>query len=61
MEASAEKERGLVAQVNALAGQVDPYKLEVANALWGEKTCPFETSFQETLAKYYGAEDIVEE
>jgi serpin B len=29
------------------------YELRVANALWGEKTCPFEQSYLDTINKFY--------
>ncbi|MFB6372944.1 MAG: serpin family protein, partial [Bradymonadaceae bacterium] len=32
-----------------------PFKLEVANSVWGQKNYPFKQPFLDTLAKHYGA------
>jgi serpin B len=42
----------LLAEING--GQAKHYKLEVANALWGQEEYRFDPSFTETIAKYYG-------
>ena len=41
--------------VNALQAQLDPYELRVANALFGEKTHPFEQTYLDTIGKHYGS------
>lgn len=40
--------------INALQVQLDPYELRVANALFGEKTHPFEQTYLDTIGKHYG-------
>ncbi|HKB36860.1 MAG TPA: serpin family protein, partial [Gemmataceae bacterium] len=40
--------------INALQVQLDPYELRVANALFGEKTYPFERTYLDTIGKHYG-------
>jgi serpin B len=47
------REREIAAQLNAASAQVDQYEIRVANALWGEKTYPFQKEFIETVAKHY--------
>jgi len=42
----------LLAEING--GQAKHYKLEVANALWGQKEYRFEPSFTWTIGKFYG-------
>jgi serine protease inhibitor len=37
----------------------DAFELRVANALWGEKTCPFRKEFTDTIARHYGTGGIV--
>jgi serine protease inhibitor len=44
----------LAAAFNALSKQVDQYEVRVANAVWGEKTYPFDPSYIATIGKYYG-------
>jgi serine protease inhibitor len=46
--------RKLADGFNALAKQVDQYELRVANAVWGEKTYPFEPAYLAAIEKYYG-------
>src|SRR5262249_13930745 len=41
--------------INALQVQLDPYELRVANALFGEKTYPFERTYLDTVGKHYGS------
>jgi len=41
--------------INALQVQLDPYELRVANALFGEKTHPFEQTYFDTIGKHYGS------
>ena len=49
----AQKSQKLAAALNSLLGQVDLYELRVANALWGEKTYPFEQSYWDTVHRFY--------
>lgn len=51
MQAQASK---LAAEFNALARQVDQYELRVANAVWGEKTYPFDPAYFAAIERYYG-------
>ncbi len=44
----------LARKLNELLPQVDQYELHVANALWVEKTCPFQPSYLDTIRKFYG-------
>ena len=39
----------LVKQINALAPQIDRFELNVANALWAERTCRIEEPFRKTV------------
>jgi serpin B len=41
--------------VGGLAGQADGVRLDVANALWGQKGQPFVPDFLQLTKKYYGA------
>lgn len=41
--------------INALQAQLDPYELRVANALFGEKSYPFERTYLDTIGKHYGS------
>ena len=41
--------------VGGLAGQADGVRLDVANALWGQKGQPFVPEFLQLTKKYYGA------
>jgi serine protease inhibitor len=41
--------------INALQTQLDPYELRVANALFGEKTYPFERTYLDIIGKHYGS------
>src|SRR5262245_6307603 len=41
--------------INALQAQLDPYELRVANALFGEKTYPFERTYLDIIGKHYGS------
>ncbi len=54
------KRQELARKANALAGrlndalqQVDRYELRVANALWGEKTYPFQDGYIKALDRFY--------
>lgn len=44
----------LATEFNRLAGQVDQYELRVANAVWGEKTYPFDPAYFAAIERYYG-------
>lgn len=44
----------LADELNALRTQVDQYELRVANALYGERTYPFQPAFMETVNSFYG-------
>ena len=51
----AEQAEQLVAdELNAALAQINQYELNVANALWGEKTYPFDPNFTKTINQYYG-------
>ena len=45
--------RELTAKLGELLQQIDQYELSVANALWGEKTYPFDPKFTETVGGHY--------
>ena len=47
--------RRLAAEINKLQGQLERYEVRVANALWGEKTYPFQQSYLDEIHKHYGA------
>ena len=42
-------------EINTLRQQIDQYELNIANALWGERTFPFRQEFLTTLNTAYGA------
>ena len=42
-------------EINTLRQQIDPYELNIANALWGEQTFPFRQDFLTTLTTAYRA------
>ncbi len=46
-------------KLNNLVEQVDQYEIRIANAMWGEKTYPFRTSYMETIQKYYSTGSII--
>ncbi|CAN5548618.1 serpin family protein [soil metagenome] len=46
---------GMAAVVAGLAGQKDGVRLDVANALWGQKGQPFVADFLQLTKRYYGA------
>jgi serpin B len=46
-------QKKLVGEINAARQKIDTLELEVANALWGEKTYPFTESYIETIADAY--------
>jgi len=43
----------LVAQIKRLDGKINPPKLAVANALWGEQTFPFREDYVDTISASY--------
>jgi serpin B len=43
----------LVARIKSLDGKINPPKLAVANALWGEKTFPFREDYLDTISASY--------
>lgn len=51
--ALARESQTLADELNKLLPQVDQYELRVANALWGEKTYPFQPSYMETIHRFY--------
>ena len=52
--ASALSEQNLASQLNSELLKVDRYEIQIANALWGERTYPFKDEFFKTIAEYYG-------
>jgi serine protease inhibitor len=50
--------RKIADELNNLLPQVDQYELRVANALWGEKTYPFQPAYLAVIRKNYGANSI---
>ena len=51
---AADKQAGeLSKQLGDLLQQIDQYELSVANALWGEKTYPFDPKYVETVGSFY--------
>ena len=54
-EKSLIKAEEIAAELNALLKQTAPYELRIANALWAEKTYPFQPAYLNTLRSIYGA------
>jgi serine protease inhibitor len=52
-EKAARQSQALAAELNKLQSEYGQYELRVANALWGEKTYPFQQSYIDTIHKYY--------
>ena len=50
--AAALKSQRIADELNKLLTQVDQYELRVANALWVEKTYPFQQSYLDTIHKF---------
>ncbi len=48
-----EKERSLRTNLHAAATQVDQYELSIANAIWGEKSYPFNQDYIQQLNRRY--------
>ncbi len=44
----------LAAELNPLLKQTEPYEWRAANALWGEQSYPFPSSYLNTIRTYYG-------
>ncbi len=53
LRAAQQQEQKIVATLNELSAQVDQYEIRVANALWGEKTYPFDPEYLATIGEYY--------
>jgi serine protease inhibitor len=49
------KSQDLAGKLNALSAKVDQFELNVANALWGEKTYPFRQDYIDTIHRYYSS------
>ncbi len=47
------KERKLVEEINAARSELDQYELNIANALWVEKSYPFKDDYLEKIGKFY--------
>jgi serine protease inhibitor len=47
------KEQDVGAKLNAELSKVDQYEIRVANALWGEKTYPFDPNYVKTISTHY--------
>ena len=45
--AARREEQRIAAQLNKLSSQIDQYEIRVANALWGEKTYPFDPEIRQ--------------
>ena len=46
-------EKKIVDELNVLSAQVDQFELNVANAIWAEKTYRIEKPYLDTITKYY--------
>ncbi len=53
--AAAREAQRLADEINQLQSKVDRYELNVANALWAQKTYPFRQSYLDVIRKYHGA------
>ncbi len=51
--AEVEKEQAVAAKLNAELSKIDQYEIRVANALWGEKTYPFDPNYVKTIHRHY--------
>jgi serine protease inhibitor len=58
VEKASRNARKIADELNSLLPQVDQYELRVANALWGEKTYPFQPAFLAAIRKNYGESSI---
>ncbi len=48
------KAQKLAAEINVLQQQFDLFELNVANAIWGEKTYPFKPAYADAVGQHYG-------
>jgi len=48
----------LADSINSLNKLVDLYELRVANAVWGEKSYPFDPNYLMTIGKYFGSDAL---
>jgi serpin B len=46
-------EKKIVDELNALSAQVDQFEINIANALWAEKTYSIEKPYLDTITQYY--------
>ena len=51
--AAQNKEHAVATKLNAELAKVDQYEIRVANALWGEKTYPFDPNYTKTISQHY--------
>jgi len=49
-----DKAQKLATNINILEQSLDLYELNIANAIWGEKTYPFDPTYADAVSKYYG-------
>ena len=54
------KKRDIIASFNELSKQVDQYELNVANALWGERTYPFKEDYFDKISGLYKTGGVFE-
>jgi len=47
------KQKKITDEINSLRAQIDQYELNVANALWAEKSYPFKEDYFEKISKFY--------
>ncbi|MSU77007.1 MAG: serpin family protein [Gemmataceae bacterium] len=52
------KAEKLAGEINQIDAQFDQYELNIANAIWGEQTYPFEPAYLNAVAQHYG-KDLV--
>lgn len=50
---AAQKEKQIAEKLNAALSRINQYELNVANALWGEKSYPFLKKYEKTIADFY--------
>jgi len=55
LKVALKKEREIAKKLHAESSKIDQYEMRVANALWGEKTYPFDPAFEKTINSYYKA------
>lgn len=59
-QANIAAEKKIIDELNKLSGTIDQFKLEVANALWGEKTYRIEKPYRDAISKFYDSGAIIE-